>query len=56
MLGTESARRAEETANSSSSIQESPTMTRVRPAHHTVALIDDYCAHFRPVFHNVRHF
>ena len=31
-------------------------MTRVRPTQHTVAPIDDYCAHFRPVFHNVRHF
>lgn len=31
-------------------------MTRVRPAHHTGALIDAYCAHFRAVFHNVRHF
>jgi hypothetical protein len=37
-------------------IQELPTMTRVRPAHHTVALIDTCCARFRPVFHNVRHF
>jgi SRSO17 transposase len=31
-------------------------MTRVRLPNHTVALIDNYCAHFRPVFHNVRHF
>src|SRR5215813_2842041 len=31
-------------------------MTRVRPAHPTVAFIDDYCAHYRSVFHNVRHF
>ena len=31
-------------------------MTRVRPANHTVAFIDAYCAHFRSVFHNVRHF
>jgi len=31
-------------------------MTRVRPATPTVACIDDYCAHYRSVFHNVRHF
>lgn len=30
-------------------------MTRVRPATPTVACIDDYCAHYRAVFHNVRH-
>jgi SRSO17 transposase len=31
-------------------------MTRVRQATPTVACIDDYCAHYRAVFHNVRHF
>jgi SRSO17 transposase len=31
-------------------------MTRVRQAQHTVAFIDTYCAHYRSVFHNVRHF
>ena len=31
-------------------------MTRVRPATPTVACLDAYCAHFRSVFHNVRHF
>ena len=31
-------------------------MTRVRPATPTVACIDEYCAHYRSVFHNVRHF
>ncbi len=31
-------------------------MTRVRPATPTVAFIDQYCAHFRGLFHNVRHF
>ena len=31
-------------------------MTRVRPATPTVACIDDYCAHYRSVFHHVRHF
>jgi SRSO17 transposase len=31
-------------------------MTRVREATHTVACIDAYCAHYRAVFHNVRHF
>lgn len=31
-------------------------MTRVRPATHTVAVIDSACAHYRSVFHNVRHF
>jgi SRSO17 transposase len=31
-------------------------MTRIRAATHTVACIDDYCAHYRSVFHNVRHF
>ncbi len=30
-------------------------MTRVRPATHTVALIDTACADYRSVFHNVRH-
>jgi len=30
-------------------------MTRVRPATPTVALIDHYCAHYRALFHNVRH-
>ena len=31
-------------------------MTRVRLATPTVACIDTYCAHYRSVFHNVRHF
>ena len=31
-------------------------MTSVREATHTVAFIDEYCAHYRSVFHNVRHF
>jgi SRSO17 transposase len=31
-------------------------MTRVRPATPTVAFIDHYCAHYRALFHNVRHF
>jgi SRSO17 transposase len=31
-------------------------MTRVRPATPTVAFIDQYCAQFRSLFHNVRHF
>ena len=31
-------------------------MTRIREASHTVACIDEYCAHYRSVFHNVRHF
>src|SRR5260370_12712375 len=31
-------------------------MTRVRRATPTVAFIDQYCAHFRGLFHNVRHF
>ena len=31
-------------------------MTRIRAATHTVGCIDDYCAHYRAVFHNVRHF
>jgi SRSO17 transposase len=31
-------------------------MTRVRPATPTVAYIDQYCAHYRALFHNVRHF
>jgi hypothetical protein len=34
-------------------------MTRVRPATPTVACLDAYCAHcahYRAVFHNVRHF
>jgi SRSO17 transposase len=30
-------------------------MTRVRPAAATVAFIDQYCAHYRGLFHNVRH-
>src|SRR5215467_12843143 len=33
-----------------------PQMTRVRQATPTVACIDEYCAHYRSVFHNVRHF
>jgi SRSO17 transposase len=31
-------------------------MPKVREATHTVACIDAYCAHYRAVFHNVRHF
>ena len=31
-------------------------MTRVRPATPTVAFIDHYCAPYRGLFHNVRHF
>jgi len=31
-------------------------MTRVRPATPTVAYIDEYCAHYRSLFANVRHF
>jgi SRSO17 transposase len=31
-------------------------MTRVRPATPTVAFIDQYCAHYRGLFANVRHF
>jgi SRSO17 transposase len=31
-------------------------MTRVRQATPTVACIDEYCAQYRSVFHNVRHF
>src|SRR5260221_6241701 len=31
-------------------------MTRVRPATSTVAFIDQYCASYRALFHNVRHF
>ena len=31
-------------------------MSRTRPATPTVAYIDQYCAHFRALFHNVRHF
>jgi len=31
-------------------------MTRVRPATPTVAFIDQYCAQYRALFHNVRHF
>src|SRR5258708_28358242 len=31
-------------------------MTRVRPATPTVAFIDQYCAQYRSLFHNVRHF
>jgi hypothetical protein len=30
-------------------------MTRVRPATPTVAYIDQYCAHYRTLFHNVRY-
>jgi hypothetical protein len=30
-------------------------MTTVREAAHTVALIDEYCAHYRELFANVRH-
>jgi SRSO17 transposase len=31
-------------------------MTKAREPAHTVAFVDDYCAHYRPVFRNVRHF
>ena len=31
-------------------------MTKVREAVHTVALVDEYCAHYRALFANVRHF
>jgi SRSO17 transposase len=31
-------------------------MTKPREAARTVAYVDDYCAHYRPVFSNVRHF
>ena len=31
-------------------------MTRIREATHTVGCIDEYCVHYRSVFHNVRHF
>src|SRR5258708_13570552 len=31
-------------------------MTRVRRATPTVAFIDQYCAQYRALFHNVRHF
>lgn len=31
-------------------------MTKIRPAAPTVAFIDQYCAHYRSLFHNVRHF
>jgi SRSO17 transposase len=31
-------------------------MTKPREPGHTVAFVDDYCAHYRSVFHNVRHF
>ena len=30
-------------------------MTKIREAAHTVALIDEYCAHSRKLFANVRH-
>jgi SRSO17 transposase len=32
------------------------TLSRTRPATATVASIDQYCAHWRALFHNVRHF
>jgi SRSO17 transposase len=31
-------------------------MTKAREPSHTVAFVDDYCAQYRSVFHNVRHF
>ncbi len=31
-------------------------MTRVRAATPTVAYVDEYCAHYRALFSNVRHF
>ena len=31
-------------------------MTKARDPTRTVAFVDDYCAHYRPVFRNVRHF
>ena len=33
---------------------EAAVMTRIRAATHTVGCIDDYCTHYRSVFHNVR--
>ncbi len=30
-------------------------MTKVREAAQTVAFVDEYCAHFRTMFANVRH-
>jgi SRSO17 transposase len=56
MWGTESARSAEEDEYSRCEDLKEPSMTRVRPATPTVACIDDYCAQYRSVFHNVRHF
>src|SRR5260370_22804337 len=32
------------------------TMSKTRPATPTVAFIDQYCARYRDLFHNVRHF
>jgi SRSO17 transposase len=32
------------------------TKTKAREPTQTVACVDDYCAHYRPVFHHVRHF
>ena len=31
-------------------------MTKVREATHTVAFVDEYCAQYRAIFANVRHF
>lgn len=31
-------------------------MTKAREPGHTVAFIDDYCSHYRPVFPHVRQF
>ncbi len=31
-------------------------MTKPREPSHTLAFVDDYCAHYRSVFRNVRHF
>jgi hypothetical protein len=31
-------------------------MSKTRPATPTVAFIDQYCARYRDLFHNVRHF
>lgn len=54
MLGMESARRAgTEQPIAFSGELKKPSMTRVRPAILMVACIDDYCAHYRAVFHSV---
>ena len=55
MLGTKCARSAEKASKipvGSGAAHHDPCS----PRHHTVAFIDEYCAHYRSVFHNVRHF